>query len=258
MTETILRFEKISYHYPGRFQPTLSGLSLDLPGGLVTALLGANGAGKSTLLRLAYGRLHPSAGRILLDNRELSSFSHAEIGRRIALVPQREYTPFEYSLLEYVLLGRAPHLHPLQTPDAEDCRIAEEALHTVGLAELAHRSLHTISGGEHQLLLIARALAQQAGILLLDEPTAHLDLANKQRLVACLRDLRTRGTTILLTSHDPEVVSAVADRIALMNRGCILHVGTPDEVWTEEYLSATYGIQLRVEQVDGRRLVLWD
>lgn len=258
MTDPILRFDDLTYRYPRRSAPTLAGLTLDLPPGQVTALLGANGAGKSTLLRLAYGRAHPSSGRVLLEGRPLGEYPRAEIGRRVALVPQREYTPFEYSLLEYVLLGRAPHLHPLQTPGEADCQVAKDALATVGLAGMADRSLHAISGGEHQLVLIARALAQQASLLLLDEPTAHLDLANKQRLVNCLRDLRARGVTILLTSHEPEVVSAVADRIALMNGGRILHTGTPDEVWTEEFLSATYGIRLRVEQVDGRRLVLWD
>ena len=258
MNELVLQFVEVSYRYPGNAQATLDRLNLELPLAKVTAILGPNGAGKSTLLRLAYGRFRPSFGRILLAGRPLNSYSRSGIGKRIALVPQREYTPFEYSILEYVLLGRAPHLSPLELPGAEDCRIAENALALVGMEDQSGRSLLSLSGGELQLVLIARALAQQPRLLLLDEPTSHLDLANKKRLVDCLKGLALQGVTVLMTSHEPEVVSAIAEQVVLMNHGHVLFAGTQEEVWTEQRMSATYGIPLKVEELAGRRFVLWD
>jgi len=172
--------------------------------------------------------------------------------------PNREYNPFEYSLLEYALLGRAPHLHPLELPGATDCQIAQTALERVGLADRAHQSIHTLSGGEHQLLLIARALAQQPALLLLDEPTAHLDLSNKRLLVRQLRSLAAEGVTILLTTHDPDVAAALAAQLILMRSGRVLRAGPLAEVWNDADLSAAYGVPLRTRQLDGKRLLLWD
>ena len=258
MSAALLQFVDLGYRYPGNALPTLEGLTFDLPAGQVTAILGPNGAGKSTLLRLVYGRYSPTRGQIVLAGKPLGSYSRQELGRQVALVPQREHSPFEYTLLEYVLLGRAPYLSPLQLPGREDCRIALEALALVGMEGQEQRSLHTLSGGEHQLTLIARALAQQPQLLLLDEPTAHLDLANKKRLVDCLKALTGQGVTVLMSSHEPDVVSAVAQQLVLVHRGRVLEAGPLETVWTAERLSAVYGLDLRVEQVDGRRMVVWE
>lgn len=258
MSDSILRFENVVYTYPDAPQRALQGLTLCVPRGQVTAILGPNGAGKTTLLRLAYGRFQPQAGQIWLEDRPLAAFSRQELGQRVALVPQREANPFAYSLLEYVLLGRAPHLSPLQMPAAADVEIALSALETVGLLPLVKRTVQALSGGEFQLLLVARALAQQASLLLLDEPTSHLDLGNKKRLITCLQNLRENGTTILLTSHEPEVVAALADQVVLMRGGQVLRSGLLDEVWQADLLSETYGIPLRVWKFDGRRHLTWE
>ncbi len=257
MGDPILRFEEVIYRYPDAPQRALQGLTLSVPRGQVTAILGPNGAGKTTLLRLAYGRFQPQAGRIWLEGRALSAYSRQELGRKVALVPQRETNPFSYSLLEYVLLGRAPHLSPLQMPTAADVEIAFAALNTVGLLSLSERSVQSLSGGEFQLLLVARALAQQADLLLLDEPTSHLDLSNKKRLVACLQMLVHGGTTILFTSHEPDVVSALADQVVLMRAGQVLSSGALDEIWQAERLSEVYGIPVRVHRFNGHRYLTW-
>ncbi len=258
MNPAILRFDNLSYRYPGNQLHTLVNVNLELASGQVTAVLGPNGAGKTTLLRLAYGRFKPFKGQIFLLDQPLESIPRHKIGQSIALVPQREYSPFDYSLLEYVLLGRAPYLSALQLPDSQDLHIAEQALKTVGLHHQLNRSLQEISGGEHQLVLIARALAQEPKILLLDEPTSHLDLANKKRLIECLERLVSQQVTIMMTSHEPDVVSALADQVVLMSAGKVMFSGSLDDVWTDEHLSAAYNIPLRVIKVDGHKLVVWD
>ncbi|WP_299025210.1 ABC transporter ATP-binding protein [uncultured Thermanaerothrix sp.] len=258
MDAPLLRFENVAFRYPETSQDVLQGLTLEVPQGQVTAILGPNGAGKTTLLRLAYGRYLPRRGRVWLEGRLLAEYSRQEIGRIVALVPQREANPFAYSLLEYVLLGRAPYLLPLQMPAASDVTIAWEALERVGLHHLARRSVQALSGGEYQLLLVARALAQQPRLLLLDEPTSHLDLANKKHLIECLRSLLAEGVTILMTSHEPEVVAALAQQVVLMRDGQVLHSGPLETLWNAETLSATYNVPLRVWEFDGHRLVTWE
>jgi iron complex transport system ATP-binding protein len=258
MNQNLLCFNEVSYRYPGNRQNTLEQLNFRVTPGKVTAVLGPNGAGKSTLLRLAYGRLQPISGEILLAGQPLSAYPRPDIGKQIALVPQKETSPFDYTLLEYVLMGRAPHLSPLAIPGLPDFRIAENALATVGLVNQSQRLIHTLSGGEFQLILIARALTQQPRLLLLDEPTAHLDLANKKHLVDLLKELTRQGVTILMTSHDPEVVSALADQALLLSHGQTVYAGTLEQVWKEELLSTAYGVALRVKDMDGRKWLVWD
>ena len=172
----ILRFEQVAFTYTNG-KEVLHTLSLDLREGCPTVILGPNGSGKTTLLHIALGWLKPSNGRVLLAGKPLRAYSRRELGQWMGLVPQSEHTPFEYSLLEYVLLGRAPYLHPLAMPEASDYARAQAALERVGMGELSGRSILRLSGGERQLVLVARALAQETRLLLLDEPTSHLDLA---------------------------------------------------------------------------------
>ena len=253
----VLSFQNVSFGYPPDRALVLEALSLEIESGSITAVLGPNGVGKSTLLYLALGWLKPAGGRVLLGERELTAYTLRERGRRMSLVPQKEHFNFEFSLLEYVLLGRAPYLQPLETPGAADYRVAEQALGQVGLAGLMHRSVTRLSSGERQLVLLARALTQQPQLLLLDEPTSHLDLLNKSRLIETLRGLVAGGVTLLLTTHEPEVVSALATRAVLLRSGRILHAGSLDDCLTEDRLSDTYGLKVRVVEVDGRKVVLW-
>jgi iron complex transport system ATP-binding protein len=266
MTEPILSFRNVSFGYHPS-QPILKDVDFDLRPGRIAAILGPNGAGKTTLLSLTLGWLSAWTGEITLTGSPLRALPPRERGRLMALVPQSEHTPFDYTVLEYVLMGRAPHLPPLEMPSAADNEIALNALEQVGIAALAHRPVPQLSGGERQLLLLARALTQLAPtshsplstshLLLLDEPTAHLDLHNKFRIIEIMRRLRDSGVTLLMTNHEPDVVLAVADDVLLMESGIPPQFGTLDEVFTAEALSRVYQLPIRLVQVNGHKQVLW-
>lgn len=275
MTEPILSFRNISFGYHPS-HPILKDVDFDLRPGRIAAILGPNGAGKTTLLSLTLGWLSAWTGEIHLTGTPLRALSPRERGQRMALVPQAEHTPFDYTVLEYVLMGRAPHLPPLEMPSAADAQIALNALAQVGIESLAQRPVPQLSGGERQLMLLARALAQlspsplgrgargeghsplsTSHLLLLDEPTSHLDLRNKARLIQILRQLRDSGVTILMTNHEPDVVLALADDVLLMEAGKPPQFGALDEVFTAEALTRVYGIPIRLVQVNGHKQVLW-
>lgn len=253
----LMKFADVTFAYPSASRPVMEKFNLEINQGTVTAILGPNGAGKTTLLHLALGWLKPQSGSVWLDSRSLHEYSRRELGQRIALVPQNEHTPFEFSLLEYILLGRAPFLPPLAMPREEDYQIALESLERAGLGAMQDRSILSLSGGERQLVLLARALAQKPRLLLLDEPTSHLDLSNKGRLVHLLRDLSAQGVTIVLTTHEPEIASALATHLVLMQKGRVLEAGALEQVFTSSSLSRLYQLPVEVTNVSGRRVVLW-
>lgn len=250
----ILALDDLHFAYTARAQ-VLRGISLDILPGTITAILGPNGAGKTTLLRLILGLLKPQRGTIRLEGRPQASFSRREMSRLIGLVPQSEYIPFDFSVLEFVLLGRAPYLGPLDMPRAPDYEIALQALKTIGLEHLKDRATPSLSGGERQLAMMARALAQQPRVLLLDEPTAHLDLSNRDRVLHVLRAQARAGVTVIFTTHDPNLAASIADYGILMRRGTVLAAGKLETTLTVENLSATYGIPVRVMRVEGRLFV---
>jgi len=254
---SLLTFHQVQFGYNRKALPVLDGLDLTLKQGCITAILGPNGAGKTTLLYLALGWLKPWAGVINLSGKPIERFSRRVLGQQIALIPQSEHIPFEYTVLEYVLLGRAPYLRALGMPSQADEKIAYGALEKVGIASLSDHSVLGISGGERQLVLAARALAQEPRLLLLDEPTSHLDLSNKYRLVQILRGLQERGTTILMTTHEPDLALAVSDEAVLMEKGRVLISGPTTEVATGENLSRIYRVPVEIIPVEGKSLVLW-
>lgn len=246
----------LSFSYNGSRRTILHDLALEIPEGAITAILGPNGSGKTTLLRLLLGVLRPQHGRIVLAGRSQGSYARREMGKLVGLVPQDEHIPFDFSVLEYVLLGRAPYLGTLATPGEEDYQAALDALRITGLAGMGARSLPTLSGGERQLVVVARALAQQPRILLMDEPTAHLDLSNKGRLLTIMRDLVAQGVTLVLTTHDPNLAASVSGYAVLMRDGQVLDAGPPQATLTAQKLSATYAVPVQVFQVDGKRIIL--
>jgi len=255
--EPLLAFREVSFGYTIG-QEALSHLSLGVPEGSIMAILGSNGAGKTTLLHTALGRLQPRSGQVTLDGRPLRHLTRREIGQYMGLVPQSERIPFDYTLCDYALFGRTPYLHSLEMPAETDRQMALQALAQVGMEEMATRSINSLSGGERQLAMLARALAQQPRLLLLDEPTSHLDLSNKGRLLSLLRRLSAEGVTILLTTHEPEVATMIATHLVLMRKGQVLQAGMLADVLTTPNLSACYGVPVEVLAIDGRRLVLWD
>lgn len=241
----------------GERHEVLHGVSLSATRGSITAILGPNGVGKTTLVNVVLGWIPAWAGRVEISGSPLAALSGAERGRLVSLVPQGDHIPFEYSILDYVLLGRAPYVGRMQTPRREDADVALAAIERVGLAGRADHGVLETSAGERQLVLLARSLAQDPRLLLLDEPSAHLDLANKRRLVHLLHREADDGRTIVLTVHEPEFAAAVADVVVLMRRGRVLAAGRADEVLTGELLSETYGVPVEAHDVAGRRVFLW-
>lgn len=257
MNDALLALRQITFGYRRDRAPVLNAVTFALRPGRILAIVGPNGAGKTTLLSVMLGWHHPWSGAIELAGRPLASYTRSERGRWLALAPQSEHTPFDYSVLDYVLMGRAPHLPPLAMPTAADYEIALSALEQVGMAALADQPAPQLSGGERQLMLAARAIAQQPRLLMLDEPTAHLDLHNKARLIQIMHRLRSQGVTLLMTNHEPEVVLAVADDVLLMEAGQPPVFGPLDQVFTEAALSRIYQLPIRLVEVEGRKQVLW-
>ena len=256
--DKILSLENIHFRYYLDDPNVLSNLSLEIPAGKVTAILGPNGTGKTTLLHILLGLLKPLSGVVKVSGKSHKEYSRRELSQMIGLVPQFESIPFNFSVFEYVLLGRSPYLKPLQLPGPEDFRITEEALQAAGIDHLSNKPVNEISGGERQLVHISRVLTQQTQILLLDEPTAHLDLENQNRILSLLKQMSSLGNTAVLTTHDPNAAIFAADYFVLMNRGKIAAQGNLDEVITAENLSMIYRTPIRVEHTNGYTMVVMD
>ena len=256
MSAPALGLRGVSFAYTAGGTDVLRDVSLEVATGSITAVLGANGSGKTTLLRLLLGLLRPTSGEIDVEGQPQHGYSRRDLSQRVGLVPQSEPVTFELSVLEFALLGRAPHLGLLDLPGEADRALALEALERVGLTALKHRAVPTLSGGEAQLATIARALVQQSAILLSDEPTSHLDPANTRRVLEVLRMMGRGGRTVVFTTHDPNLAAAIADHVVLLRDGRVLASAHTAEALTTERLRATYGMEVEVVQLRGRPLVV--
>jgi len=234
-----------SYHQDST-AAVFHNLSFSVYPGQILCLLGPNGTGKSTLLKCLSGILHIQQGQIRFDSRDLFSFKLPEIARRIGYVPQGLTSAFPFRIKDIVVMGRAPHLSILAAPSKNDIQIAQEAMETAGIAHLANRLCNSVSGGEWQLALIARALVQKPQLLLLDEPTSHLDLGNQTKILQAIKRLTSDGMTIIMATHFPDHAFLVADSVVILNKGQISQIGAPDDVITEENLKSAYGVDVRV------------
>lgn len=241
----VLQLREVSVSLP-RTGVILRDLSLTVEQGSLCAVLGPNGAGKTTLLDACLGWRAPDSGEVLLGGVPIASMSRRERGKTVSLVPQRESVRFAFTVEEYAMLGRAPHLSPLASPGEEDYEIVRRAMGATGIERLRDRSVTTLSGGEWQLALIARSLAQQPHLLLLDEPTTHLDPAHQRLVTGLMRRLVRQGIAVLFTSHDPQTAGAVADTIHLLQGGGIRFSGSPREVLTATRLRRVYAVPFQV------------
>src|SRR5450759_688558 len=222
----------------------------------VFAIVGPNAAGKTTLLRCVERVLTPRTGTIRIDGHDLKSLSARDVSRRAASVPQSHAPAFPYTVQDVVLMGRNPHLGAASQPGPYDVAVAREAMDELGIRAIAARPYTQLSGGQLQLVLLARALAQEAQVLLLDEPTAHLDFRNRYLVLGRIRDLAvSRGLTVIMTVHDPNDAMQYADRVALVSDGAHVARGIPREVITAENLGQLYGMPIEV-LTDGTRHVI--
>ncbi len=239
-----IEVKNLSFSYAGR--PVLQDISFTLEKGQFLSILGPNGAGKSTLFKCILGLLSGYTGRVLVDGRDTRSFSVRETARRMAYIPQSSRPVFNFSVSDIVLMGATGSLSPFRTPGKTEQARSRWALEKMGIAHLAHRCYHRLSGGEQQLVLIARALVQNAPILMLDEPTANLDFGNQLLVQEQTRSLTAEGYTVIQTTHNPEHSYLFSDRILALQNGRVLLEGTPAEVITASTLQKLYQVDTEV------------
>jgi iron complex transport system ATP-binding protein len=231
----------------------LDGVSFTAQSGELLAVLGPNGVGKSTLFYCLLGLSRPGGGEILLGGKPVGAAPPSELARQIAYVPQSHAPTFNYSVFDMVLMGTTARVGGLSAPGADELALADEALERVGIAHLRERGYLRISGGERQLTLIARALAQQAKILIMDEPTANLDYGNQLRVLSRVKALTREGYTVVQSTHNPDHAFLFADRVLALKDGRVAALGTPREAVTEELIESLYGVRVRLrENEDGR------
>jgi iron complex transport system ATP-binding protein len=246
----------VSFTYRKRSGPpsvaAVRDVTITVGPGSLTGLIGPNGCGKTTLLKLLAGVLVPDSGAVTLDGRSLAHLPRRSVARRIAVVPQETHPAFDYTVLEMALMGRHPHLGAFQLEGPSDLAIASQALGATGTAHLADRSYTTLSGGEKQRVVIASALAQQPQILLLDEPTASLDLAYQLEVASLLRRLNRNGAvTMVVTTHDLNLAASICDTLILMRDGQVLTSGPTGDVLNPETVRRLYDVEAEVRRHDG-------
>ena len=255
--------DRVTYTYNRRTGveavKALREVSVSVDRGSFTGLIGPNGCGKTTLLKLLAGVLWPDSGTVSLDGRPLASMSRRQVARRLAVVPQETHPAFEYSVLEMALMGRHPHLGAFQLEGPADIAIAHESLSATGTSHLAERSYMSLSGGEKQRVVIASALTQTPEVLLLDEPTASLDLGYQLEVGMLLRRLnRERSATMVMATHDLNLAASLCDTLVLMRNGRVLASGNTSEVLTSAMVRQLYDVEadVRVHELAGHLTVV--
>jgi len=245
----VLRVESLAFGFPGR---TIGrDVSFSLESGAVMCVLGPNGGGKTTLFRTVLGLLARHSGAITLEERAIEDLSRTAIAKLIGYVPQGHSGYFAYTVREFVLMGRTAHLGIFSSPSRKDFDVAERALASLGIAHLAERPVTEVSGGERQLALVARALAQEPRLLVLDEPTASLDFGNQVRVLERIAALARTGIAILFSSHDPDHAFLCAQRALLLAEGRALEIGAPRDVIRPDSLQRLYGVSVQVLALAG-------
>ena len=241
-----------------RKTPVLDHVGFDAEPGELLAVLGPNGVGKTTLFRCVFGEQKRYTGSIELDGTDVRMLSPRELAHRIAYIPQTHAPAFRFSVLDTVLMGTTHMLSTFALPGKAQERAAMDALERIGIAKLTDRSFDTLSGGEQQLCYVARALAQQARILLMDEPTASLDYGNQWNVLSAVKSLAAEGYTVLLSTHDPQHALRFADRVLALKDGCTAAFGSTEKVLTPQLLETLYGTRTTLCQTPGGPVIVPD
>lgn len=249
MMSRIVDVENISFSYDTS-RTILEEVTTSIDAGDLITLLGPNGTGKSTLLNCISGILKPSSGRVVLDGRDIRKMTVREISRGIGYVPQNIQNNFDYTVYEYVLMGRVAHKRLLEYPNREDREVANEAIDTMGLGHLASRSFNRLSGGEQQHACIARALAQSPELIIMDEPTSALDFDNQVKVLKLAKNLSKMGYAVLMTTHNPEHALLLDSKTWMLNHDGKLSYGSSRELVNTETLSRLYSVDVRVSKLD--------
>ena len=236
--------------------PVFTDISFTLDKGDVFCILGQNGAGKSTLLSCIGRLFEVNSGKILVDGQDIAQMGRMEIAKKIGYIPQFHAPVFPYEVIDFVLMGRTPHIGALSSPSKEDREIAKNAIEEVGITHLSRKPYSEISGGEKQLVMFAKVLAQEPEIVLLDEPTSHLDFGNQFKILNMIEDLSCRGFSVVMTSHFPDHSFLVSNKVGVMKGHHFIDMGPANDVITEHNMQQTYGLDVKIVYIEqaGRKV----
>lgn len=248
----ILRIENASFSY-NRGEKIFEDINLEVNKSDVLCILGPNGTGKSTLIKCINGLLNLDSGDIFLNSANISEMARTDLAKMVGYIPQSHSSTFAFSVFDVILMGRAPHLNVTSVPGKKDFKIADKAMENLGISHLKDKSYTEISGGEKQMVLLARVLTQEPELLLLDEPTSHLDFGNQIRTLDVINRLSENGLSVVMTSHYPDHAFLSSNKVAIMKDKGIMDIGKPENVVTEENMKKAYGINVKVIDVDESR-----
>ncbi|MBP2626848.1 MAG: Iron-chelate-transporting ATPase [Firmicutes bacterium] len=243
-----LEVQDVSCGYAGK--AIVSGISLEMGSGDSLCLLGPNGVGKTTFFKTLLGLLKLKSGKILLNGEDINKWSRKTFAKKVGYVPQVHTPPFPFKVIDVVVMGRTAHVGVFSSPGAKDREIAKETLEMLSISHLQERTYTELSGGERQLVMIARALAQQPEILIMDEPTSNLDFGNQIKVLCQIKRLTKESNIgVIMTTHFPDHAFLCASRVAVMGRNNTFITGTPVDVISEEVLKQTYGVDVKVIEI---------
>lgn len=252
----MLSVKNIHFRHKTTEREVLKGISFDAQEGGITTILGPNGSGKTTLFKCITGLWKHQTGDVIVDGISVDKLSFRKRARLFSVVPQEHEPPFPYSVFDVVLMGRASYVGVFSSPGKRDYEMVEQSLKIAGIEYLRDVPYTKISGGERQLTLIARALCQSAPVMLLDEPTSHLDFKNQITLLKKIKEIaEQRNLTVVMTLHDPNLASIFSDKVVVINSGTKIAEGTPDEILTEDLIKSVYDVEVRKTQINGQSII---
>ena len=249
----LFEVKNISFDYDG--EVIFSDISFSIERGDVLCILGPNGTGKTTLIKCLNGLNEINSGEILINGEDIKGLSFRQISKHVGYIPQSHVPSFPFKVFDVVLMGRAPYLNLTDSPKDEDKKIALDALKTLGIEDLKDKEYTNLSGGERQLVFLARVLCQKPDILILDEPTSHLDFGNQIKLLEIIDNLARSGLSIIMSSHFPDHAFLSSTKVAIMKNKKFIDFGTPEDVVTEENLKKAYSIDVKLMELDDKRKV---
>lgn len=249
----LFEVKNISFDYDG--EEIFSDISFSIGKGDVLCILGPNGTGKTTLIKCLNGLHDIKSGEIFINGENMKKLSFKQISKHIGYIPQSHVPSFPFKVFDVVLMGRAPYLNLTDSPKNEDIEIAMDALETLGIEDLKDKEYTNLSGGERQLVFLARVLCQKPDILILDEPTSHLDFGNQIKLLEIIDNLANSGLSIIMSSHFPDHAFLSSTKVAIMKDKKFIDFGSPDDVVTEENLKKAYSIDVKLIELDNKRKV---
>ncbi len=249
----LFEVKNISFDYDG--EEIFSDISFSIGKGDVLCILGPNGTGKTTLIKCLNGLHDIKSGEIFINGENMKKLSFKQISKHIGYIPQSHVPSFPFKVFDVVLMGRAPYLNLTDSPKNEDIEIAMDALETLGIEDLKDKEYTNLSGGERQLVFLARVLCQKPDILILDEPTSHLDFGNQIKLLEIIDNLANTGLSIIMSSHFPDHAFLSSTKVAIMKDKKFIDFGSPDDVVTEENLKKAYSIDVKLIELDNKRKV---